>query len=193
MYAEALEHAKGYDYSKQCVISLAPGKSIDYLKSVFTNATVVRVMPNTPAVLQKATTTMVKSADNELSKNAKAIFESIGSVDELPNEGQIDEAIPLNGSMPAYLYLFAKAFIESGIKHGIDPETAKSLACNAIIGSANMILESSDSIDTLINNVCSKKGTTIEGLERLYENGFEEAIEKCYDACVRRSKELSGN
>jgi pyrroline-5-carboxylate reductase len=93
--------------------------------------------------------------------------------------------------MPAYLYLFAKAFIEDAIANGIDFETAKKLAVESIKSSCDMILESKDSIDTLITNVCSKGGTTIAGLNVLKENGFEDTISKCARACANRSKELS--
>jgi pyrroline-5-carboxylate reductase len=54
-----------------------------------------------------------------------------------------------------------------------------------------MILESKDSIDTLITNVCSKGGTTLAGLDELKKNNFEETIKKCARACANRSKELS--
>ena len=121
----------------------------------------------------------------------RQVFECIGSASILDKEEQIDEAIPLNGSMPAYLYYFAQAFINKGIEYGIDENIARQLAGSAIIGSARMILESDESLDTLINNVCSKKGSTIEGLNRLAEQDFQKIIEDCYDACVARSKELS--
>ena len=103
----------------------------------------------------------------------------------------MDATLPLNGSMPAYLYLFAKSFIDIAVKNGVDYETAKKLTAESIISSSKMILSSPDSIDTLINNVCSKGGTTIAGLYELYDNNFKEAVEKCYDACYRRSIELA--
>ena len=65
------------------------------------------------------------------------------------------------------------------------------LATSAIIGSTKLFIQSEDDIDTLINNVCSKGGTTIAGLNKLYDNNFKEAIKECYDACVERSKELA--
>lgn len=190
MFAEALENAKDIDFNGRCVITIAAGIAISYVENYFSNATVVRVMPNTPALIKMAAATICTNNKNELYEQAKTIFSSIGSVTEI-EESQMNDSLPLNGSMPAYLYLFAKAFIESAKKYNIDEEAAKVLCCNAIIGSANMILQSSDSIDTLINNVCSKGGTTIEGLNELYENNFIEAVDKCYDACVRRAYELN--
>ena len=107
----------------------------------------------------------------------------------------MDATLPLNGSMPAYLYLFAKTFIEAGVKNGISYDISKELTARSIIASAKMILDSEDSIDTLINNVCSKGGTTIQGLYELYnkDNDFIKAIERCYEECMKRSIELSKN
>ena len=77
-------------------------------------------------------------------------------------EEKMNEIIPINGSMPAYLYYFVQAFIEQGVKDGIDYEVAKKLACEAVIGSAKMILETNKPIDQLIKDVCSPGGATLE-------------------------------
>ena len=190
MFNDVLACAKSMDFTDKCIISIAAGQSIKTVESFFKNATVVRVMPNTPALIQAASTAICYNRYNDDVKKAKEIFLSIGAVEEI-EENQMNESLPLNGSMPAYLYLFAKAFIENGVKLGIDYEVSKRLCCNAIIGSAKMILESSDDIDTLIKNVCSKGGTTIAGLDKLYENEFEHAIDECYTACVNRAIELN--
>ncbi len=192
MFNNVLSYARELDFSDKCIISIAAGQSIATVESYFKNATVVRVMPNTPALIQSASTAICYNRYNDEVKKAKDIFLSIGAVEEI-SENQMNESLPLNGSMPAYLYLFAKAFIENGVKLGIDYEVSKRLCCNAIIGSSKMILESSDDIDTLIKNVCSKGGTTIAGLDKLYENEFEKAIDECYKACVNRAIELNNN
>ena len=103
----------------------------------------------------------------------------------------MDDSLALNGSMPAYLYYFALCFIDQAVRDGIDFETAKKLTAESIKSSANMILKSDDPIEVLIDNVCSKGGTTIAGLEELKNNGFKEIIEKCAKACSNRSRELS--
>lgn len=190
MFSSVLEVAKSIDFNYRAVISIAAGKSINGIQSYFKNATIIRAMPNTPAFIQCATTTICSNRKNEAYDFAKGIFSSIGKVVEV-EEVQIDAALPLNGSMPAYLYLFAKAFIENGVKYGLSYAAAKDLCCNAIIGSAQMILSSSDSIDTLIQNVCSKGGTTLAGLDQLYDNRFEDSISKCFTACFNRAKELN--
>ena len=190
IYEFVLEKIKG-EYINKTIISIAPGKKIEYLKSFFKDAFIVRAMPNTPALINQAMITYAVSNEDEKEKieEAKKIFSSIGKSVEV-EEWQIDEAIPLNGSMPAYIFKFAKDFIDCGKKHGLSEEKAKELALNSIIGSCLLALSSEDDLQTLINNVCSKGGTTIAGLQKLEENGFTTSIQACFDACVNRSKEL---
>lgn len=182
--------AKNYDFKGKCIISIMAGIKIQTLEEFFKNAYIFRAMPNTPALIRCGVSTICYNSENEYKDNVKNIFNSFGN-GYFISEDLMDASLPLNGSMPAYLYLFAKDFIDNGVANGIDYETAKALTANSIIASAKMILESPDSIDTLINNVCSKGGTTIAGLNELYNNGFEDAIKKCYEACMNRSIELA--
>lgn len=189
-FSEACENAKKYDFRGKCIISIMAGVKIETLMTYFNNASIFRTMPNTPALIKSGVTTICTNVENKFQDTVLDIFNSIGKA-YMITEDLMDASLPLNGSMPAYLYLFAKIFIEMGAKNGIDYETAKALTAESIIASAKMIVSSDESIDTLINNVCSKGGTTIAGLYELYDNNFEEAIKKCYDACVNRSIELS--
>ena len=101
------------------------------------------------------------------------------------------EIIAINGSSPAFIYLYAQAFIEYAKSVGIDEFAAKGLFAQALIGSAKMITDSGDDIDTLIQKVSSKGGTTIAGLEKLREGGLSEAVDNCCKACTKRAYELS--
>ena len=173
------------------IISIAAGKTINDLKEIFGEQQYIRVMPNTPAFISCSSSAITRgdkvteAAFNEV----KSIFESIGVVEEIPEE-KMNEIIPVNGSMPAYLYYFAEAFIEEAVAKGINYEVSKKLACEAIIGSAKMILETNKDIKQLIKDVCSPGGTTIEGLKVLEENEFQNIIKKAYNACVNRAYEL---
>ena len=189
IYESVLEKITDLDFTNQVIISIAPGKTIAYLSKYFPHAQIIRAMPNTPALIGEATITV---AFNERTKNveqALQIFEAIGDYYILEEE-QIDDAIPLNGSMPAYVLKFVESFISCGIKYGLDPDVSKALALKAIIGSCRLALNSQQDISTLIQNVCSKGGTTIKGLDELNRGPFDEAIANCYKECVKRSKEL---
>lgn len=189
IFFDVLASARSIDFSGRCVISIAAGISLKLLGEFFPNAVLVRAMPNTPALIRQAATTMCYTRKGSLTDQAKSIFLTIGTVEEIEEEF-MDYSIPLNGSMPAYLYLFAKSFIDKAVELKMDEKTAKRLCCQAILGSANMILSTEESIDTLIKNVCSPQGTTEAGLKELYQSGFREAIEKCFTACAERSRQL---
>ena len=187
-YDEIFQKLKGLSFEGKTIISLAPGKSISQLKEKLPKAKIARAMPNTPALIQKAMTTL--SFEEEPIPEVGEIFSSIGDT-LIVEEKMIEETIPIQGSLPAYLFYFAKGFLEKAKEHGIKEEEAKKLLFHSIIGSSYLALETNEDIDTLIENVCSKGGSTIEGLNQLKEKGFLEAVEACYDACVKRSKELS--
>jgi pyrroline-5-carboxylate reductase len=189
-FDEVLPIAKDIDFNDRCIISIAAGKSISNVSSYFKNATIIRAMPNLPASIKEGSITVSLSEENELSNDAINILSSIGVVKKI-KENEMDDTLALNGSMPAYAYLFAKAFIDYAVKKGIDYDVALDLTTSAIKGSMDMILANKDTpIQTLIDNVCSKGGTTIAGLNKLYENDFEKAIYECSEACSKRSKEL---
>ena len=174
------------------VISIAAGKTISNLQEIFGNQKFIRVMPNTPALISCGATAIARgeNVDEETFSKVKEIFSSIGVVEEI-NENKMNEIIPINGSMPAYLYYFVQAFIEQGVVDGIDYETCKKLACEAVIGSAKMILETNKSIDQLIKDVCSPGGATLEGLYVLENEKFKDIIKTAAKACINKAYDLS--
>ena len=174
------------------VISIAAGKTIKDLEEIFGKQQFIRVMPNTPSLISYGATAITKSANvlEETFNKAKNIFESIGVVEEI-DESLMNEIIPVNGSMPAFLYYFVEAYIDDATSCGIPYESAKRLACEAVIGSAKMILETGKPIEELINDVCSPGGATLEGLRVLKENNFQEIIKESNKACIKRAYELS--
>ena len=190
VFPEIEDIAKSVDFTGRGIVSICAGITLDYLHSLFNGADIVRIMPNTPALIKKAVATITsKNTKSKYYDLAFKIFNSIGKCYEI-DESLMDATIPLNGSMPAYLEYFAKAFIDKAVEDGVDYETAKKLTCESIISSACLILSSDESIDTLIKNVCSKGGTTLAGLDKLYEHDFEKAIHECSEACKNRSTEL---
>ncbi len=191
VFPEVAKIADGLDFDGKGIMSIMAGVTISSIEVHFKNAKIIRVMPNTPALIKKAVATVCSKDTNSIYyKQVFDVLSSIGVAYPI-SEDKMDDSLALNGSMPAYLELFAKAFIDKAVKDGIDYETAKKLTCQSIISSASLILESDESIDQLIKNVCSKGGTTIAGLDKLYEHNFEQAIYDCSQACADRSRELS--
>ena len=160
------------------VISIVAGKTVEDLKDIFGDVKIIRVMPNTPCLINEGATALSRSSnvtDYEFNE-VKKIFSSIGVALEIP-DNLMNEIIPVNGSMPAFLYYFAKCFIDKAVEDGIDYETAKTLCVQGIIGSAKMISNTNKSIDELIKDVCSPKGATLEGLKALEELAQKEGLE----------------
>ena len=148
------------------------------------------VMPNTCAVIGESASAICYNqfVTPGAVTLTREICGAIGEYVEI-DESLMDDVIPAGGSFTAYAYLFMKAFIDSSVKRGIERETAKKLVIQSMIGSAKMV-ERFDDTDKLIKDVCSKGGTTLAGLEKLYDGGFETMIDDCCIACAERSKEL---
>lgn len=181
-----------YNINKLVVVSIIAGKTIDDLKEIFGEQIFIRVMPNTPALINYGASAISrpKNIDNETFKKVQDIFTSIGIIEEI-DDSLMNEVIPVNGSMPAYIYYFIKSFIDEAVNNGIEYDVAKRLATSTIIGSCKMITESDKSIDQLIKDVCSPKGATLEGLKVFEENNLDEIIKKASKACIDRAYELS--
>lgn len=172
------------------VISIMAGVNIATLQKIDNGLAVARVMPNTCAMIGKSASSICYNAlaGEEHKTLARTIIGAVGSYVEI-DESLMDEVIPIGGSFTAYAYLFIKSFIESSVKRGIDREIATQLVLSSMIGSTEMVKTFGD-VDTLIQNVCSKGGTTLAGLEQLKNGNFEQIIDDCCIACANRSKEL---
>lgn len=175
------------------IISIAAGISASYLKEALGfDAKIVTVMPNTPLLIGCGATAMAKISPVSEEEFACVfdIFSSAGKVAVVREDAMID-IIPVNGSSPAYIYRFAKAFVDYAKEKNIDEKAALELFCQSLIGSAKMMTETDKSIDELIAMVSSKGGTTLKGSEVLMDNRFEEIVKDACEACARRGYELA--
>lgn len=193
MFEEVLGNFGSYVTEKNIIVSIAAGITGDYIKSkTIPQAKVVLVMPNTPFLLGEGATALAKvdpTTDNEFSF-VRNIFEAGGRT-AVVEENKMKEIIAINGSSPAFIYLFSKGFIDYARSVGIPEETAKSLFCQSLIGSAKMITDSSYSVDELIKMVSSPGGTTLKGLDELYSGNLIDIVDNCCKACTKRAYELS--
>ena len=191
-YDEVLSDVKDAVNEKKVFVTIAAGISIEYVrKGLGTAVAAVRVMPNTPLLLGKGATAMCRS-ENIQDEDFEKIYQMFALSGEvaLLDESQMNAVIAVNGSSPAYVYLFAKAMADYAESCGIDYDKAMNLICATLEGSAAMLRESGDSADVLIEKVSSKGGTTIAALNKLREHGFTEAIRDAMQACTDRAEEL---
>ena len=189
----ALKNAKDAFDDKKVIISICAGITAEYVQSATVeNAKVVLVMPNTPLLLGYGASAL--SRNDEVSDEefdfVKNIFSSCGLAAVI-SQDKMKEVIALNGSSPAFIYLYAKYFIDYGVKEGIDEKACMELFAQSLIGSAKMITDSGYSLDELIKMVSSPGGTTLAGLEKLREGELDKTVENCCKACTQRAYELS--
>lgn len=193
MFEGVLETIKNSVREDTVIISIAAGITAEYIqKMTISNAKVVLVMPNTPLLLGEGATALAKgdTVTQEEFDFVRGIFNSCGITAVVPQH-KMKEIIAVNGSSPAFIYLFAKAFIDYAKSVEIDEKEAEKLFAKALIGSAKMMTDSGYTIDELIKMVSSPGGTTLAGLDELYKGNLTHVVNNACISCTKRAYELS--
>ncbi|MFW6410404.1 MAG: pyrroline-5-carboxylate reductase [Halanaerobiales bacterium] len=174
------------------IISVAAGITLDYLKkSLSPEARIIRVMPNTPALV-KAGMSAYTPGDNVTEKDLeviKNILEGIGKVVAIKEE-LMDVVTGLSGSGPAYGYMIIEALSDGGVLKGLDREEAIKLAAQTMLGAAKMVLETDKHPGELKDMVTSPGGTTITAVETLEKRGLRGILIEAVKKATEKSKEL---
>ena len=190
MYEEVLSEIADLCKGK-CIVSIAAGISVEWIRCRIPEASVIRVMPNTPLQLGLGATAVAYAPDvsDELVQCVCDIFSSAGVVAMIP-ESQMDDIIPVSGSSPAFFFRMVGVMVAWAKEQGIDPHVALNMASTAMKGSAEMLLYSGKTAEELTRQVCSPGGTTLAALTSFDEFGFDDLIREAMARCTRRSKEL---
>lgn len=179
---------------KPLVISIAAGKTLEYLASLLPEGTpIARVMPNINAKIGAATSGLCVNPFVTAEQKAivKEIFATIGAVIEV-EESQFGIFTVLAGSAPAFAYLYMDALARAAVKAGMPKKQALEIAAATVEGSAKMVLASGEHPMALVDQVCSPGGTTIEGVAALQENGFAATLTKAFDAVLEKDNLIAG-
>ncbi|WP_112310856.1 pyrroline-5-carboxylate reductase [Pseudogemmobacter bohemicus] len=176
-------------------ISIAAGTTIQTLEQVLGAQTpIVRVMPNTPAMVGRGISGLVGNAHASASQLAQArlLMQAVGEVVELENEAQIDAVTAVSGSGPAYVFHLIEALAAAGEAEGLSPDIAMKLARATVTGSGELAHRSTDSAEQLRVNVTSPGGTTAAALAVLMERetGFPALLKRAVKAAADRGREL---
>jgi pyrroline-5-carboxylate reductase len=172
-------------------ISIAAGLSIATLSEWTGASRVIRVMPNTPAMVATGASVFssapaVTEADREI---AHRIFGAIGIVQEMP-EPKLDAVTGLSGSGPAYVFEFIQALVDGGVAAGLDAESAHELVVQTVAGAAEMLRQGMGTPDQLRIAVTSPGGTTAAGLGVMAEANFRDLMSRVVARATARSIEL---
>ncbi len=191
---DLLESLKGKLYAGALLMSIAAGVSLERLKAVSGHESIVRVMPNTPALVGKgASGWMVSEAVTAEQKDlVKKMLGSFGMAVEVTDEDQMDMVTALSGSGPAYVFYFLEALVEGGEELGLEEDVALKLALQTVVGGAALAESAKDldGLQQLCANVTSKGGTTEKAIEMFDEGELKKLVAEAMDAAYKRAKEL---
>lgn len=187
-----LEQIKNVLRPEQMIVSIAAGWSTAKLRvGIERRARVLKVMPNTPAMVGAGV--MVFSKDNDLDEeqleNLKTFFSANGLVLML-EEDKMFATTGISGTIPACVSMYIEALADGGVSNGLTREFALQVAAQAVMGSAKMVLESEKHPGILKDQVCTPAGTTIEAVVSLEEDGFRGTVIRACNRCTRKSYEM---
>lgn len=176
------------------LLSIAAGIKIESIEAaVAAGVAVIRVMPNTPALVGEGMFGL--SAGKDCSPEQLAVASDLlaaGGKVVVIEEAQQDALTGVSGSGPAYVFYLAEAMIAGGVTAGLDPDTARLLTTQTIVGAAKLLAESADGPELLRKRVTSPNGTTAAGIETFDAHEVKDSIAAGVVAAARRSAELSG-
>lgn len=183
---------QGVDWSKHLTISIAAGVTMTTIGNAVGHRRIVRVMPNTPALIGKGASGYC--VDEDVTEDESAwvgeLLASVGTVVQV-SESQINAVTAVSGSGPAYVYTMIEALADGGVAAGLPRGTALQLAAQTALGAAAMVLESQTHPAELRDQVCSPAGTTIAAVAALEQNGFRGSVIAAVNAAHQRGNELS--
>ena len=192
IYPSVIEEIRDTVSEKQLIITIAPGKTLVWLKEQFgRDLHIIRTMPNTPAMVGEGMTAV---CPNELvtEEELDTAFELLGAfsrVEKVP-EHLMDVVTSVSGSSPAYVFMFIEAMADAAVADGMPRSQAYTFAAQAVMGSAKMVLETGKHPGELKDMVCSPGGTTIEAVRVLEREGFRSAVFEAMKACTEVSKRM---
>lgn len=189
VYENVVDEIRKFVDDSKIIISLAPNVSIEMLNGMFgKNVRVVRLMPNTPALVSEGMTGYCydDALFNEEEKTFLAdLFNSFGKAVKI-SEKIMSAVVCASGSSPAYVFMFIEALADSVVKYGMSRDDAYTFVAQTVLGSAKMVLESGEHPGVLKDRVCSPGGTTIRAVEKLEECGLRNALFKATEACYNK-------
>ena len=192
---EALDEMKAAISDHHLIISIAAGIPLKMIREIAgREIPLIRVMPNTPALVQKGVSALAAGAlaTAEHMAKAKEIFGAVGDT-VVVEETMMDAVTALSGSGPGYVFRIMECMVDAGVAVGLERETSLRLVVQTFIGAAHLAKESDESLSKLRQMVTSPGGTTAAGLAVFDEKGLKKMTMKAIDAACKRSLELGKN
>lgn len=180
--------------SSAMLISVAAGiRSADIARWTGGDPAIVRVMPNTPALLGCGASGLFGNAAASRSQRetAEAIMRAVGVTVWLDDESELDAVTAVSGSGPAYFFLLMELIEKQAVQLGLPAEAASILTLQTALGAARMAIENEESVGELRRRVTSPGGTTEAALKVLAEPAFADTLNRALESARRRATELA--
>ena len=189
-----LEEIKSFVTSDKLIVSIAAGVNINKIEAnLHENSKVIRVMPNTPALVGEGMSGIVGGkVSAEDIEFVKSLFSTIGKCVVVDNEDQLDIVTAISGSGPAFYYKVINEIARAGEKLGMDYEKALLLSIQTAIGAGKMALNRDISMEQLISNVATKGGCTAVGVDCMNENNTEKLFYDVIKSTTEKAHALGG-
>ena len=180
--------------NKPFIVSIAAGKPLAFMESYLEpDSRIARVIPNLNASVGQSSSAYC--VNNHCTEDDRQLLENIVScfgTTQYCSEELFSQFFVLAGCAPAYTFMYIDSLAKAAEKNGLERDVALATAIQVVLGSAMYMQQSGISPEILIDRVCSKGGTTIEGITSLRNNEFSDLISTAYEASLHRDRELSG-
>ncbi|KJP87266.1 pyrroline-5-carboxylate reductase [Plasmodium fragile] len=190
--ANVLLEIKEYIGSK-LIVSICGGLNLETLeKMVGVPAKIVRLMPNTPALVGQGTLVFCtnNNVDEKDTQKVIDIFSACGTIHQI-KDSEMDIATAVSGCGPAYVFYFIESLIDAGVKNGLNRDLSKELVLQTILGSVHMVKAWSEPVQQLKDDVCSPGGITIVGLSTMEKHAFKYAVMDAVESAYEKSKSMN--
>ena len=186
--AAAIQHY----LKQQLVLSIAAGVRAETISAWLASATIVRAMPNMPALIRAGITAAVAQPEVNAAQKTAAdqILRAVGAVLWLDDEAMLDAVTALSGSGPAYIFYFIEAMQAAALDMGFNEAQARALTLHTFAGSAQLAAQSHETARALREKVTSKGGTTAAAVASFERDKVDEAIARAIKAAAARAREL---
>jgi pyrroline-5-carboxylate reductase len=192
--ADVLTEIQPHFTPRHLLVSIAAGVTLERMEHTLpARARVIRVMPNTPALVGASASGFAcgKSATSSDAKLAERLLSAVGVAVQV-KEGQLDAVTGLSGSGPAYVYQFIEALSDGGVACGLPRDLSTKLAAQTVLGAARMVLETGEHPGALKDAVTSPGGTTIEGIHELEKGKMRGTVMNAVRAAADKARKLAG-
>lgn len=180
--------------SRPLIMSIAAGPKIDDIDAWLGGGlSVVRVMPNQPALIDQGVSALFANDVTDVARRqlAEAVMSAVGQVVWLDSESKMDAVTAVSGTGPSYFYLLIDIMIETAIRFGIDADTARVLAVETARGATSLAAAETESMGKLIDRVRSPGGTTTAAFEYLEAHDARGIFAAAIDAAEKRAAALA--